>query len=283
MSDRLWIVPGLLTSLWVTASGQVPFKAGVEAVRVDVLVTRGGQPVQGLTPRDFQVRDNGILQEIDHAAFEEIPLNVVLVLDGSDSVKGDRERHLRTASGGLLDSLRADDQAALINFGGSVIVRSSLTSQLARVRSALEDPLPLGDTSLVDAAYAALVAGESQPGRALVIVFTDGVEVSSFLDADTAIEAARRSDCVVYGVTLTNGGKPSFLRDLSDASGGELLEIASTSDLGTTFLKLLDQFRHRYLLSYTPQGVERQGWHRLQVRVARGGVTVKARPGYNRD
>jgi len=42
----------------------------------------------------------------------------------------------------------------------------------------------------------------------------------------------------------------------------------------------LDQFRHRYLLSYTPRGVKRGGWHRLQVRVRQGGTTVRARPGY---
>jgi hypothetical protein len=52
-----------------TLSQQQPtFKAGIEAVRVDVLVTRGGQPVEGLTARDFQVRDNGVLQDIDHVS-----------------------------------------------------------------------------------------------------------------------------------------------------------------------------------------------------------------------
>jgi hypothetical protein len=44
-------------------------------------------------------------------------------------------------------------------------------------------------------------------------------------------------------------------------------------------LSILDEFRHRYLVSYTPRGVARDGWHRLTVRVKRSG-TVKARPGY---
>jgi hypothetical protein len=53
----------------------------VEAVRLDVLVTANGQPVRGLGPADFDVRDNGVPQQVDLVAFEQIPLNVVLALD----------------------------------------------------------------------------------------------------------------------------------------------------------------------------------------------------------
>src|SRR5690349_16195702 len=82
----------------VAAHQQKPFTANVEAVRVDVLVSRGGQPVEGLTARDFQVRDEGVQQQVDHVAFEELPLNVVLALDASGSLTGPRERELRAAS-----------------------------------------------------------------------------------------------------------------------------------------------------------------------------------------
>ena len=46
------------------------------------------------------------------------------------------------------------------------------------------------------------------------------------------------------------------------------------------FVSVLEEFRHRYLLSFSPGGVSTDGWHRLEVRVKRRGVTVKARPGY---
>jgi hypothetical protein len=46
------------------------------------------------------------------------------------------------------------------------------------------------------------------------------------------------------------------------------------------FVGVLEEFRQRYLLSYSPQGVPTGGWHRLEVRVKRRGATVKARPGY---
>ena len=55
--------------------------------------------------------------------------------------------------------------------------------------------------------------------------------------------------------------------------------MEKTEKLDTIFLSILQEFRQRYLVSYTPRGVTKEGWHRLDVRVKRGG-TVKARPGY---
>ena len=62
------------------------FSTRREVVRVDVLVSAGGRPVTGLTPDDFEVRDNGVLQTIDLARLESMPLNVVLAFDLSRSV-----------------------------------------------------------------------------------------------------------------------------------------------------------------------------------------------------
>ena len=66
---------------------------------------------------------------------------------------------------------------------------------------------------------------------------------------------------------------------LSAQTGGQLFEVDKTADLKSLFTRILDEFRHRYLLSYTPMGVQREGWHRLEVRVNRKAV-VNARPGY---
>ena len=90
------------------APGQVPtFTSGVEAVRVDVLVTRDGRPARDLTPADFEVLDNGVPQRIGYAAFEEIPLNLVFALDASSSVEGERAARLRRACHGVLAELKS--------------------------------------------------------------------------------------------------------------------------------------------------------------------------------
>jgi hypothetical protein len=93
------------------------------------------------------------------------------------------------------------------------------------------------------------------------------------------IDAARRSDVVAYAVSVRSLAKPEFLRELTSTTGGRLFEIEKTEHLESVFDGILQEFRQRYLVSYTPAGVAASGWHKLDVRVKRGG-TVKARPGY---
>src|SRR4051794_32172875 len=88
-----------------TAAPQTPFKSGVEVVELDVSVTRGGVPVAGLTARDFALTDNGAAQDVASVTLEQLPLSVTLVLDTSQSVAGDRLRHLAQAGEGLIAAL----------------------------------------------------------------------------------------------------------------------------------------------------------------------------------
>lgn len=256
------------------------FSSRVEAVRIDVLVTDKGQPVLGLASSDFEVSDNGVPQTITLASFEQIPLNVVLALDMSDSVTGEPLRHLQLASSELLQGLKGEDRAALVTFSHLVSLGSGLTKDMAAMKAALDRARPYGETALVDAAYAAITLGESDVGRALVIVFSDGVDTSSWLTPQAVLETARRTDAVVYGVSTGTPKKANFLRDLSATTGGTSFEIESTKDLSATFTRILEEFRHRYLVSYSPSGVERGGWHKVEVRIPRREVTIKARPGY---
>jgi VWFA-related protein len=259
---------------------QPNFSSRREAVRVDVLVTERGEPLAGLGPADFEVLDNGVPQRVDLVSFEQIPLNVVLAFDASDSVTGDRLEHLRAAGREVLAGLNADDQAALVTFNHVVSQRAPLTRELDRVREALTIPPPPGHTALVDGVYTAMMVGESDAGRALVIVFSDGIDTASWLDPAMVIDTAKRSDAVVYAVAI--GVRSRFLRDLSAFSGGRVFDVDSTKNLSTVFVQILDEFRHRYLVSYSPEGVERSGWHRLEVHVRNRNASIKARPGYLR-
>jgi Ca-activated chloride channel homolog len=277
-----WSLGGALVALCSAAlpgQAQPPtFSAKVEAVRVDALVTDRGQPVLGLKPTDFEVLDNGVPQQVDLVSYEQIPLNVVLALDMSGSVAGDRLDHLRAAGGTLLSALKKDDQAALVTFSHVVTLAARLTTDVATVREALGRAVGVGSTALADGAYAGLIVGESDVGRALLIVFSDGLDTVSWLTPEIVIETAKRSDVVVYGVAIGRG-KPEFLRELTSLTGGRLFEVDKTANLSAIFLEVLQEFRQRYLVSYTPRGVAKDGWHRLDVRVKRK-ATVKARPGY---
>ena len=263
-----------------TARSQRPtFSARVESVRVDALVTENGQPVRGLGPADFEVFDNGVRQDVQLVSFEQVPLDLVLVFDMSDSVAGERLEHLRSASDAVLGGLAGEDRAALVTFNHSVSLDMPLTKDVGAVRSALTLAQGTGQTALVDATYAAMILGESETSRAVLLVFSDGLDTASWLTAPAVLNAAKRADIVVYAVTTAGGSSP-FLRDLSGLTGGSLVQIASSRDLRSTFERILDEFRHRYLVSYSPRGVTAQGWHSLDLRVRNRRVTVKARPGY---
>ena len=285
---RPLIALSMIASAWAAMTAFAPgastpqqttFTSRIEAVRVDVLVTDNGQPVRGLTPDDFEVLDNGVRQHVDLASFEQIPLNVVLALDMSASLQGLRLGHLQVAGKNVLDGLKPGDRAALVTFSHVVASSQGLTEDLDRVRAALDQARGQGLTSLIDAAHAGMLLGESDAGRSLLIVFSDGVDTSSWLTADGVLETARRGDVVVYGVEIGER-RASFPRDLSDVTGGRLFPIESTTDLSAAFSRILEEFRMRYLVSYSPQGVAAGGWHRLEVRVKNRGVTVQSRRGY---
>lgn len=262
-----------------SAAQQPTFSSRLEAVRLDVLVTDDGQPIRGLQASDFQVLDNGVPQTLDLVSFEEIPLSVVLTLDVSASVTGERLDYLRDAGQAVLGALRTTDQAALITFTERLTQDAPLTSDLERVRAALANVEPAGDTALTDGVYAGITVADSAPGRGMVIVFSDGRDTASWLSERAVVDAARRTNAVVYGVSAGARSR-SFLRDLVRVTGGRLYEVKSTGSLRSVFLAALEEFRHRYLVSYRPQGVATSGWHKVEVRVNRRGATVRARPGY---
>ena len=243
--------------------GQVPvFKARADVVQIDALVTSDGKPVRGLTAADFEVRDNGVVQTVDFVSFDERPVNVILALDMSRSVAGLKLERLREAGRALLVGLRKDDRAALITFSHVVAGRSLLTDN-------------------VGAIAAALALGDPEDGRSLAIVFSDGLDSASFLTADAVTAAARRTNVVVYGVA-TGDRHTEFLRDLTNETGGRLLLTSGVGDFRAAFLEIVAEFRHRYLLGFSPRGVPEDGWHKLDVRVRSRGASVKARPGYQR-
>jgi VWFA-related protein len=256
------------------------FSSRVDVVRVDVLVTDRGRPVPGLQPADFEIWDEGVRQQVDLATFSDVPVDAILAFDTSESLAGERLAHLREAGHALLNGLKAGDRAGLVTFSHVVSLGCSLTSELRPVRAALDRVKADGETALVDATFAAMMLGEAQAGRTLQLVFSDGVDVSSWLTPEAVLDVARRSDVVVYGVSAGQRGATRFLSDVSEITGGRVLTSASTIDLSSAFTRVLEEFRQRYLLSYVPRGVSKDGWHTLRVRVRDRGYAVKARPGY---
>jgi VWFA-related protein len=277
---RLLLALAMAAAAVTTAATQPTFSARVEGVRVDVLVTDSSRkPITGLTPADFTIRDNGIPQQVDVVSFGETSLNVGLAFDVSESVAGTRLDQLKAASQALTSELQKEDRSALVTFDHVVSLPCPLSTNRVCIRDALNAVTPIGETALVDGVFTGLVVGESDIGRSLLMIFSDGLDTASFFGAARVLDMARRSDVVAYPIAA-KGARPDFLEDLASLTGGRLHEIDRDDDLSATFRSILDEFRHRYLVTYTPRGVAKDGWHKLEVRVNKPGARVKARPGY---
>ena len=272
----------LSVAVILDAAPQIPtFRSSVESVRVDVLVTENRQVVRGLQASDFEITDEGVVQQVALVSTEQMPLNVIMAFDMSVSMAGDRLNHLRLAAGTVIEGLHDEDRAALLMFNSALQRPAALTRDFQRVYASLDILEPQGLTALVDGTYAGMMLAGDDAGRDLLLVFSDGVDTASVLPAVRVLDAARRSDVTAYGVSLRGVKRSEFLKDVSDVTGGRGVEIESTTDLPKTFMSILDEFRQRYVLSFTPRGVQRSGWHRLEVRVKGRRPTITARQGYS--
>ena len=277
-----------VTGATAIALGQPTFRAGVDVVRVDVSVLNGVSPVAGLTIEQFAVTDNGVPQDLDAVSLDTVPLSLTLVLDTSASMEGERLKDLIDAGQMLISGLREEDAAALVTFSEAVRFPVPMTHDRPRLVKSLAELAASGFTSLNDATFLAMQLRPIESGdtRSVVLVFSDGHDNTSWLTSARLIEATRRSGVLTHVVELMGGtsatpfGPSETLSQLADAGGGRRWIAQSSRDLRELFGKVLNELRSRYLLTYTPKGVAREGWHEVKVtlRGARGDVT--ARPGY---
>jgi VWFA-related protein len=299
-----------ICALTIVPRAEAQFRSSVEVVRVDVSVTAGNRPVHGLTAADFELRDNGVMQRLSEVSVDQVPVSVLLALDVSGSVDGAPLRALRDAAATAVSALRTSERISLLTFANGVGIACPWTTATADAQAAIARLAASGRTALYDAAYAALTLRDTDPERRTVILlFTDGEDTVSWLSGQMVADLARRTDAVVYGVTTrTNAMQANpfrfqlgagirtppprlpperyfddFLDALAQETGGRTLRVADVQDLRTAFVGILDEFRARYVLSYTPTGVASSGWHTIDVKVKRGGGVVQARRGYAKD
>lgn len=272
----------LATAPLAAAWQQAVFRSAVDVVRIDVSVMNGLAPVPGLTKDHFVIVDNGVPQTVESVSLDTVPLSLMLVLDTSGSLSGDRLPHLVEAANGLVRALKPTDQAGLLTFGMRIRQAVPMTLDRAPIVRALQGLTAEGSTSLNDAVFLALQlrAPNTVESRPVVLVFSDGGDSSSLLSGEEVLEATRRSGVVTHAVELVQMTPSRFLPDLAKAGGGRRWSARSSGDLNQLFIEALNELRSRYLVTYSPAGVSREGWHDVKVTVKNTKGEVTARPGY---
>jgi VWFA-related protein len=266
------------------------FRSNVDVVAVNTLVTAGGKPVSGLLKADFEVLDEGKRQTVLDVTFETLPVDVTIVADISGSVQGALLTSLHRAIDRVQLGLRPADRVHLVGFNEAI---GEVTPAM-RTGTALSAllPEPAGGTSLFDAVVVSSVRPVDETYRQMVLVFTDGIDTTSILDADTVDAVAHRLSATFFVIALEasrqpesspamNGSHRWLLESITDVTGGQLLSLAAGSDLQPAFVRALDTFRASYVIRYAPSDISRPGWHAITVRLLRPGrFDVRARRGY---
>jgi VWFA-related protein len=277
------------TTAGTALAGQRPvFRSTAESVAVNVSVRQGNTPITDLEAGEFELIDDGVVQEIVDVSRETQPVDVTLIVDLSGSLDGPLLDALKHAIGEVADRLHASDRASLVTFDQHVREVSALS--VGGLREAMERiPSPRGLTSLLDAVAVSLLSPTDSARRPMAILFTDGKDVTSFLDEPQLIDVAVRSGVTIFAVAITDGNQrvpheannaPLF-KALTGETGGVLAVVQRDQNLGASFVTALEDFRTSYVLRYIPSDTDRLGWHELDVKVTRRGrFDLRSRRGY---
>jgi VWFA-related protein len=257
--------------------------------------------VTGLKQDDFQVYEDGQLQEITNFSAESnLPITLGILIDTSGSeyymLSGEKEAGSRF----LGRVLRKGDLAMIMTFDTDVDLLADFTDDRGLLDRAInraqinvpvggvivQGPLPTsgsGGTNFYDAVYlAAHDKLSSEAGRKAVVVLTDAEDTGSKLQLGDAIEAAQRTDTVVHILLVAaDGGDQSVARRLTDDTGGRMIIVRSERNLEQAFDQISEELRSQYTIGYTPTNKKHDGSYRkIRVEMKNKDYSVLTRRGY---
>ena len=292
--------------------------AGIPSIQVDVDFVSvpvaasdvDGKYIPDLKKSDFRIFEDDVEQEIDRLVPVNEPLNVVLMIDSSLSMPLKIDQ-VRQSAMSFVESMRFEDRLMVVSFDDKVHLDSEFTSDRVGLRRAIL-AARLGETTRLYDALDLVLTERLNPigGRKAIVLFTDGVDTSSWLnDAAGTLAELEESNVILYAVQLetkndetvqyqrgwvpevtsadrakneqlhANGSQ--YLQDLASRSGGRSFRAATMDSAVETFVQVADELRHQYVLGYYPSNRARDGsYRRIRVTVNRPGVRIRARSGY---
>lgn len=278
-------------ALAVTANAQI--RVGTLTVPLYVTVTdQTKRLVPDLQREDFEIYDNGKLQQLTNFDNQVTPITVVVMLDTSGSMTLALDLVKQAAEEFLIRMLPAD-RGKVGAFNDKIEVKpepglafSNNRDQLIRYLNDLDFGYP---TRLFDAVDYSITQLEPEDGRKVVLVFTDGEDTASKVGAGAVNERARAQEVMVYSVGLENDylmgqqrvrtSPDRGLRRLSDETGGGFFLLKKKDELGPTFTRIAQELHSQYVMGFTPETLDGKV-HKLEVRVKKPGMTARARRSY---
>lgn len=248
-----------------------------------------GRAVTGLTQRQFTVFEDGVEQPIDIFAAESTPFAAVILLDTSGSME-QRVSMARSAAIEFLYGLRGEDFAAIYRFDANVKMVQDFSNS-RDIAESIFDLKASGMTALNDAIFkaASLLSTRTEKRRA-IIVLSDGADTNSGKSSDAALKAAIAANATIYTIDMSSPDErgadraqnQGALKNYASKSGGTFVASPGGPAMRNAFKQIVQELGSQYTIAYTPTNTKKDGKFRaIEVRVARAGLTIRTRKGYN--
>jgi len=315
LTCMLWVVEMAATFVGAQQGQEPPAAGGTLKVTTEVVSVyavvreKNGRLIPDLNKDDFLLQEDRTPQEIRYFSREtDTPLTLGILVDTSPSQERVLEVEKSEAEAFLREVLRPKDLTFVMHFDVEVELLQDFTADLHRLDKAIDETeingggmrttgtYPSGDsggaTHLYDAVYlAARDVLKSEVGRKVLILLTDGEDQGSRVKLEAALEAAQKSDVIIYSIDISDRafysrhgmgyGGESVLHKLSDETGGRVIQASNAKSTTEAFQQIAGELRTQYLLGYTPTNSKLDGtFRKIDVKVRTGNYKVDARRGY---
>jgi VWFA-related protein len=268
------------------------------SVNVEVVVlhatvrNRHGVPVSGLGKEDFQVYEDGVLQQIETFSHDDMPVTVGLVVDSSGSMRA-KLLEVIVAALAFVRSSNPADQMFVVHFNDNVSFslpdETPFTSNLVQLKAALSKIAPIGMTALYDAIAAALEHLKTGTrDKRVLFVISDGGDNASKRKLADILAMAGQSDAIIYAMGLFDAsdpeGNPGVLERLARSTGGEAFLPGSMTEVLPICESIARDIRNQYAITYVTTNKKQNGTYRaIQVKARTPGhalLKTRTRAGY---
>jgi Ca-activated chloride channel family protein len=287
----------LLAAVAASPSTAQVFRSGIETVVLSVSVTdTRHRPLTEISRDNFQVFEDGILQDISVFTRDRQPIALSLLIDSSTSMEG-KLSVAQEAAIGFARGLGQDDVAQVVDFNRDTRIRHVFTSDVVALERAIRDIRAGGSTALYTALYIAMAeltrVGSESPDhlrRQALVVLSDGEDTASLKSYDDVADLAKRSDVTIYAIGLRDRGSDEprrfsqadfALRTLSQITGGRVFFVNDVRQLAGIYGQIADELATQFVIGYSPKNTKRDGaWRQINVRVNHPEATARTRTGY---
>ena len=272
-------------------NGIYVFKARVEEVVLHATVLdEHGRMVTSLDKTDFQVYEDGVPQNITSFRREDVPVALGIVIDNSGSMR-DKRPAVNQAAINLVRASNPQDQVFVVNFNDEYYLDQDFTSQVPKLREALDKIEARGGTALYDAVVASAdhLKKNARLDKKVLLVVTDGEDNASRESLEQAVRRLQEENGpTVYTIGLLGTERQRRARRaltaLAEQTGGVAFFPKDLSEVDSITQEVAHDIRNQYTIGYRPKRPQNLGGYRsIKVEAhARGykKLSVRTRTGY---